>query len=302
MDYKIPKLNSKIFRKWWFWAIIAFIFLEIVNAGSFTKTENNNNLKSSQQVEKKQELVANKTPTTQEQPIAQNINIVAKPSPVKEVVNTEAIKSNGLKLYSVTKVVDGDTISVNMDGEIETLRLIGINTPETVDPRKPVECFGKEASDKAKQLLTGKKVYLEADATQGERDKYQRLLRYVWLEDGTFFNKLMISDGYAFEYTYNTPYKYQTEFKQAEQEARTTKKGLWADNVCDQTKIQVPAQTITSQPVDTSKINCTSNTYNCTDFKTQKEAQQVFDFCGGVKNDIHKLDGDKDGIVCENLP
>ena len=287
-DYKIPKLNSKIFRKWWFWVIIIFIFLGIVNANSFTKTDNGNNLKSSQQVEKKSEVAVNNQPQVEEKQ--------ALSEPKVSPSNT------GAELYQVVKVVDGDTISVNMDGKTETLRLIGINTPETVDPRKPVECFGKEASDKAKQLLTGKKVRLGNDATQGERDKYQRLLRYVWLEDGTFFNKLMIGEGYAYEYTYNTPYKYQEEFKQAEVDARTTKKGLWADNVCDQTKIQTLTPAIINQPADTSKINCSSNTYNCTNFKTQKEAQQVFDSCGGVKNDIHKLDSDKDGIVCESLP
>jgi len=135
-------------------------------------------------------------------------------------------------LFSVIRVVDGDTIKVNINGTTETLRLIGINTPETVDPRKPVECFGIEASNKAKSLLIGKKVRLESDPTQGERGIYGRLLSYVWLEDGTFFNKKMISDGYAYEYTYNTPYKYQTEFKQAEKEARENKRGLWANNAC----------------------------------------------------------------------
>jgi micrococcal nuclease len=136
-------------------------------------------------------------------------------------------------LFSVMKVVDGDTIKVNINGTVETIRLIGINTPETVDPRKSVECFGVEASNKAKELLTGKKVRLENDSTQGERDKYGRLLRYVWMEDGTFFNKKMIGDGYAHEYTYNVPYKYQKEFKQAQAEAESAKRGLWADDACN---------------------------------------------------------------------
>jgi len=136
------------------------------------------------------------------------------------------------QLFSVVKVTDGDTIKVDINGTTETLRLIGINTPETVDPRKPVECFGIEASNRAKELLTNKKVRLESDPSQGERGIYGRLLRYVWLEDGTFFNKQMILDGYANEYTYNTPYKYQNEFKQAEKEARENKRGLWADDAC----------------------------------------------------------------------
>jgi len=138
------------------------------------------------------------------------------------------------QLFLVTQVVDGDTIKVDLSGKIETLRLIGIDTPEIVDPRKPVQCFAKEASAKAKEMLKGKKVKLEADSTQGERDKYDRLLRYVFLEDGTFFNKLMITEGYAHEYTYQVnPYKYQIEFKEAEKRAIEAGRGLWGANICD---------------------------------------------------------------------
>ena len=135
--------------------------------------------------------------------------------------------------YQVIEVVDGDTVKVNIDGTIETLRLIGIDTPETVHPSKPVECFGIEASNKAKSTLNNKRVSLESDPTQGDRDKYSRLLRYVILEDGTNFNKMMISQGYAYEYTYSTPYKYQSEFKQAQSNAQNSKLGLWADGVCE---------------------------------------------------------------------
>lgn len=157
--------------------------------------------------------------------------------------------ANNVQYYRVVSVTDGDTFKVNIAGKTETLRLIGINTPETVDPRKPVECFGKEASNRAKQLLIGKKVRLEGDSTQDERDKYGRLLCYAWLEDGTFFNKVMISEGYAYEYTYDSPYKYQTEFKQAQVEAKNNKLGLWADGVCQQPiGTTAPAQPTNSQP------------------------------------------------------
>ena len=136
-------------------------------------------------------------------------------------------------LHKVIRVVDGDTVIIKINGKNETVRLIGINTPETVDPRRPVECFGIEASNKAKEILSGKSVKLEADGFVGERDKYGRLLRYIFLEDGTNFNKMMISEGYAYEYTYDLPYKYQNEFKQTENEAREAKKGLWVDGVCE---------------------------------------------------------------------
>ncbi len=130
-------------------------------------------------------------------------------------------------LAPVVKVVDGDTIDVIENNTKERVRLIGINTPETVDPRRPVQCFGKEASNKAKEVLTGAQVRLESDSTQSNRDKYGRLLRYIFLEDGTNFNLMMVHEGFAHEYTYEIPYIYQKEFKEAEAYARTNKLGLW---------------------------------------------------------------------------
>lgn len=152
------------------------------------------------------------------------------------------------KLYQVSNVVDGDTIDVQIEGKKETIRLIGIDTPETVDPREPVQCFGKEASDKAKELLSNKKVSLVADSSQGERDKYNRLLRYVYLEDGTNFNKKMIEDGFAHEYTYNLPYKYQNDFKDAEKKAREGNKGLWSPSSCSGDTTKPATTTTTTQP------------------------------------------------------
>lgn len=213
------------------------------------------------------------------------------------------------QLYSVSSVVDGDTVQVEIDGKEETLRLIGINTPETVDPRKPVECFGKEASNKAKELLTGKSVQLEADSTQGERDKYNRLLRYVILGDGTNFNKKMIEDGYAYEYTYNTPYKYQAEFKEAQKKAQEEKRGLWAEDTCNgelnfsQTKTTTetnqsasPSIPAVSQSVSTSSGFTCSGKKTCGQMVNCEEAYFYLNNCG-----VGSLDRDKDGIPCETI-
>ncbi len=135
--------------------------------------------------------------------------------------------------YEVVKVTDGDTITVKIDGQNVGIRMIGLNTPETVDPRTTVQCFGREASNKAKEMLTGQTVRLEADATQDDKDKYDRLLRYVYMSDGTLFNKWMVENGFGFEYTYDSnPYQYQAEFKAAEKSARESKRGLWADSTC----------------------------------------------------------------------
>lgn len=134
--------------------------------------------------------------------------------------------------YPVTRVVDGDTVKILRNGKEETLRLIGMNTPETVDPRTPVECFGKEASNKAKELLSGTKITLEFDEGEGSLDKYQRTLAYVYMENGEMFNKWMIRNGYSYEYTYDDAYKYQSDFRAAEKYARERRLGLWSPDAC----------------------------------------------------------------------
>ena len=134
----------------------------------------------------------------------------------------------------VTKVVDGDTIDVEIDGKTETIRFIGIDTPEVLDPHKPVQCFGREASSYSKQILTGQSVKLESDPAAGNRDKYNRLLRYVFLPDGTNVNQQLIAEGYAHEYDYDDQvYKYRVEFQAAEAEAKNAERGFWSANTCN---------------------------------------------------------------------
>ncbi|MHB1316349.1 MAG: thermonuclease family protein [Minisyncoccota bacterium] len=146
---------------------------------------------------------------------------------------TTSPKIKDVDYYIVSRVVDGDTIEVSINGLKEKVRLIGINTPETVDPRKKVECFGKQASDHAKEILTGKKVRLVTDDTQTKYDKYGRLLAYVYTDDGLFVNKHMIAEGYAYEYTYSVPYIFQKEFKEDQISAQYQQKGLWKAGVCE---------------------------------------------------------------------
>jgi micrococcal nuclease len=129
---------------------------------------------------------------------------------------------------TVSRVVDGDTIKVMIQGKEDTVRLIGMDAPETVNPEKTTQCFGKESSDKAREILIGKSIILESDSTQGDKDEYGRLLRYIFLLDGTDFDEFMISEGYAYEYTFkNSPYKYRHEFIQAQKKAKKERKGLW---------------------------------------------------------------------------
>lgn len=133
-------------------------------------------------------------------------------------------------LYKVAGVIDGDTIVVNMNDKPETIRFIGVDTPETVHPSKPKECYGDEASKKTLEMLLGKFVYLVPDPQTKDRDQYDRLLRFVFLEDGTFVNAKLIEGGFGFNYIYD-PFQFMKEFDRLEKQARSAKVGLWG--VCN---------------------------------------------------------------------
>ncbi|MCK4554515.1 thermonuclease family protein [Candidatus Parcubacteria bacterium] len=134
----------------------------------------------------------------------------------------------------VTRVIDGDTIEVKLiDGAIAKVRFIGIDTPETVDPRKPVECFGKEAGEKLKSMIDKKEVTLKRDAINDNKDIYNRLLRYVYLDDKDI-NAEMIKQGYAYAYLkYSFDNDKMSSYKDYEKQAREKELGLWAPGVCD---------------------------------------------------------------------
>lgn len=129
-------------------------------------------------------------------------------------------------LQKVVKVIDGDTIHLE-NGSV--VRYIGIDTPETVDPRKSVQCFGKEASNENKKLVEGRLVRLEKDIS--EIDKYGRLLRYVWVIDDSgqeiFVNDYLVHEGFARSSSYPPDVKYQDQFRESERQAREENKGLW---------------------------------------------------------------------------
>jgi micrococcal nuclease len=129
--------------------------------------------------------------------------------------------------YRVVKVVDGDTIVVDMNGTEETVRFIGVDTPETHKPNTPVQCFGPDASDFTHRILDGKTVRLEADPTNDNRDRYGRLLRYVYAENGTLLEQAIIEQGFGFAYT-SFPFQKKEAFIQAQTDARAQAKGLWA--------------------------------------------------------------------------
>lgn len=197
-------------------------------------------------------------------------------------------------LFRVTEVVDGDTIKVSLLG---TLRLIGIDTPETRDPRKPVQCFGREASNKAKELLSGRKVYLEYDPAN-KKDKYGRTLAYVYREDGLFYNAEMIKQGYAHSYV-QFPHPRLDEFNIYQREARENGRGFWAANTCngDTTKAisVINTNSIPLLPISNEVNQGGFIKGSCASLKKLG----LGNFREGDPNYTKSRDRDNDGLACE---
>ncbi len=156
--------------------------------------------------------------------------VALKPKPAPKIDYTAITTTSA----DVTRVIDGDTIEVKLiDGAIEKVRFIGIDTPETVDPRKPVECFGKEATEKLKSMIDKKEVILKRDTINDNKDIYNRLLRYIYLDDRDI-NAEMIKQGYAYAYLkYSFDDDKMSSYKDYERQAREKELGLWAPGVCD---------------------------------------------------------------------
>ncbi len=162
-------------------------------------------------------------------------------SPTQSNNGPQSLANEGIKVIEtkVDRVVDGDTIQVYLKGKKEHVRLIGVDTPETVKEDSPVEHYGPEASNYTKKALTGKMVYLEFDV--GERDRFGRPLAYVWLEkpksdsDGEvrakMFNAQLLVQGYGRIITIPPNVKYVDNFKKYQTEARNNKRGLWGREV-----------------------------------------------------------------------
>ena len=138
----------------------------------------------------------------------------------------QAVVRNQPGLYRVTRFVDGDTIRVDMNGAEETIRMVGVDTPETHKPSTPVQCYGPAAAAYTKRVIAQQRVRLVSDSLSTDRDRYNRLLRYVYLTDGTNFNQRLISEGYGFYYPH-FPFTKSDEFASAQREAQAAKKGLW---------------------------------------------------------------------------
>jgi len=140
------------------------------------------------------------------------------------------IVSDGV-VFEVVKVIDGDTILVRNDGKNESVRLIGIDTPEVETPYTKEECFGVQASERLTTLLQDRKVVLKSDEALPNKDKYDRLLRYLFLPDGSFVNALLVEEGYALVYRFE-PFEFKDLFISFETDVKESRLGLWGDG-CD---------------------------------------------------------------------
>lgn len=204
------------------------------------------------------------SPTTQTHPTNQSSTVLGE---------------HNLEEATISSVIDGDTVKLS-DGRI--LRYIGVDTPETVDPRRPVQCFGNEASHYNKLLVTGKTVYLEKDVS--ETDRFGRLLRYVYLQSGEMVNEMLVREGYAQSSAYPPDIKYQQQLDTLEIEARDNNIGLWSS--CSEN---------ISPTLDTSSFTCDCSK-SCTTIASCQEATFQLQQCGCTN-----LDGNNDGIACNSL-
>jgi len=223
---------------------------------------------------------------TETVPIVQSTPITFTPTPPGLQPPSNAVAA------TVIRVIDGDTIEVSINGVREKVRYIGIDAPETVHPSKPVEWMGKEASEANRRLVEGKTVYLEKDIS--ERDKYGRLLRYVWL-GSLLVNAELVRLGYAKVSTYPPDVKYSDYFLKMQQEARAARRGLWGPTPTPQPMVIV---TPTSQRANcdpsypTVCIPSPPPDLDCKDIPYRRFRV--------LPPDPHHFDRDGDGIGCES--
>ncbi|UOR13646.1 thermonuclease family protein [Halobacillus amylolyticus] len=204
---------------------------------------------------------------------------------------------------TVTRVIDGDTLEVSMNGQTEDVRLLLIDTPETVHPSEPVQPFGAEASQFVKEKLSGEKVRVKVG--QEKRDHYGRLLAYVFI-DGETIQEMLLREGLA-----RTAYLYNDltmldEFHEAQKPARTSEIGVWSipgyAHVDHNHGYHYQEEPESEQGSNIElKYDPAGPDRDCGDFSTQQQAQVFFEAAGGPASDPHRLDGDGNGLVCESL-
>ena len=209
--------------------LIGVIILSFIGCGVFASESTTKNSSKPVEVKTKKDE-SKKINTRKDEP--------KKVEHKKEIKKVEPTTNNTFDEAKVIRVVDGDTIHVLFNGQKYKIRMIGVDTPETVHPNKPVEFYGKEASNFTKKSLSNKTVYLQKDVS--ETDRYGRLLRYVWLSRPSsnepdeneivdkMYNAILVKQGYAQAYTYQPDSKYSHIFTRLQHKARENNLGLWS--------------------------------------------------------------------------
>jgi micrococcal nuclease len=211
----------------------------------------------------------------------------------------------------VVRVVDGDTIHVSVKGFDTTVRLIGIDTPETHKPGTVVQCFGPAASERTERILpAGEPVRLVSDPTQDIRDRYGRLLAYVYRRGKTgatgSANYALVATGYAKVYIYGeTPFRYAAAFQRAQSRARSGARGLWGGPCHGNTTQPDPSTRATRRPTKTTTTpaggNCNPNYRPCVpNSPTDLDCRDIGFPVQVIGSDPYRLDGDGDGYGCES--
>lgn len=204
--------------------------------------------------------------------------------------------------YSVLEVVDGDTVHLDKPGET-SVRIIGIDTPETVHPSEPVECGGPAASKEAERILSGATVRLVYDPTQGRVDYYGRVLGYIDVPGLGDFGEHMIEDGFAAEYTYDTAYRRRPQYLAAQNRAKNASRGVWGKCGGVDTPLEQPTEEPTSEPSPTEDAggNCATGYDPCVPaYPPDLDCADVDGPINITGDDPHGFDADGDGIGCDS--
>jgi micrococcal nuclease len=162
---------------------------------------------------------------------------------------------NNEDLYTVVRVIDGDTLDIAFHNHIKRIRIIGIDTPETVKHNHPIECYGKEATLQAEKMLLYQKIKLQKDTKGDDIDIYNRLLRHVILKNGENFGAFMVQNGYAKAYK-KFEYETKKEFLDYEKDAQKNKKGMWEENICNKKTKELSNKKEKNIPLTEEKSTC----------------------------------------------
>jgi micrococcal nuclease len=207
---------------------------------------------------------------------------------------------------TVVRITDGDTIVVAYGGKEYKVRYIGMDSPETVDPSSPIQWMGPQATAANAALVAGKTVFLEKDVS--EVDRYDRLLRYVWLTDGaawTLVNLELVRQGVASAKSYPPDTKYDALYLVAEGEAHRSALGLWGPTPAPPTPAPTPEPVIVPfvepEPEPVSKCHPSYDPclpivadMNCPAVRAMGAAPVTV-----IGPDEYRLDGNHDGVGCE---